>query len=68
MSWSVRLECNIYDAWVGIRAEQHHNDSSAIIPDPVIIEWHVWVCLLPFFPIHVVHTTIAASRVAGIDP
>ena len=23
----------------------------------VTAEWHVWVCLVPCFPLHVIHTT-----------
>jgi hypothetical protein len=69
MSLTVHLEFQPRDLWIGVYYEQRHNDQHALVlPDPVVIEWHVWICLVPCLPIHLVHTRLVASRVAGIDP
>jgi hypothetical protein len=49
------LECNPADCWVGVyweRKRTHYCAGEGI----VTAELHVWVCLVPCFPLHFIHT------------
>lgn len=54
--WEVRCEWKLQDSWIGA----YWND--VVVPidgalDLCVNERHVWVCLVPWLPIHVIYTT-----------
>ncbi len=44
--WCVGLEFNAQDAWIGAYWRRAQLGARVVV-------WDVWVCLVPFFPIHV---------------
>ena len=54
-TWTT-LECHAEDRWVGAsweRKQARYRTGNGM----VTAEWHVWICLVPCFPLHVMHTT-----------
>jgi hypothetical protein len=52
----ITLECHPADCWVGAfweRRQTRYRTGQGM----VTAELHVWVCLVPCFPLHVIHTT-----------
>ena len=52
----ITLECRPEDCWVGAyweRKQVRYRTGEGI----VTAELHVWICLAPCFPLHVIHTT-----------
>jgi hypothetical protein len=51
----IALECHPADCWVGASWERRHTRYRTGT-GVVTTEWHVWVCLVPCFPLHVIQT------------
>jgi hypothetical protein len=52
----ITLECHPKDCWVGTyweRKQARYRTGKGM----VTAELHVWICLVPCFPLHVIHTT-----------
>lgn len=54
MSIRVRLKFKLADLWVGAYFENRRADYHLMEAGNVWEELHIWVCLLPCFPIHIV--------------
>ena len=52
----ITLECHPADCWVGVSWERK-KASYRTGEGMVTAELHVWVCLVPCFPLHFIHTT-----------
>jgi hypothetical protein len=67
MRWTVSIEFNPQEVWIGVSHEQRHNDVAPglVLPDPTIVERHIWIGLIPCVRIHLVHTRVVASHVGG---
>jgi hypothetical protein len=60
----ISLECHPADCRVGAfweRRRTHYSTGKGM----VTAELHVWVCLVPCFPLHVIHTTGLSRSPAG---
>jgi hypothetical protein len=51
----IAVECQPTHCWVGAAWEQRHTRSRTGT-GLVTAEWHVWVCLVPCFPLHIMQT------------
>ena len=52
----ITLECHREDCWVGAsweRKQARYRMGNGM----VTAEWHVWICLVSYFPLHVIHPT-----------
>jgi hypothetical protein len=52
----ITLECHPADCWVGASWERRRTQYRPG-KGMVTAELHVWVCLVPCFPLHFIHTT-----------
>jgi hypothetical protein len=52
----ITLECQPTDCWVGASWERRRTQYRPG-KGMVTAELHVWVCLVPCFPLHFIHTT-----------
>jgi hypothetical protein len=51
----IAVECHPADCWVGASWERRYTRYRTGT-GVVTTEWHVWVCLVPCFPLHVMQT------------
>ena len=51
----IAVECHPADCWVGASWERRHT-RYRMGTGLVTAEWHVWVCLVPCFPLHIIQT------------
>jgi hypothetical protein len=61
----ITLECHPEDCWVGAfweRRQTRYRTWQGVVK----AELHVWVCLVPCFPLHIIHTT-GLRRSSGGD-
>jgi hypothetical protein len=51
----IAVECHPAECWVGASWERRHTRyrTGTVL---VTAEWHVWVCLVPCFPLHIMQT------------
>ena len=47
----VKLEFKLQDFWIGAYWE---NEIEYLVGDRVIRNLHIWICLMPCFPIHII--------------
>ena len=63
----IAVECHPTHCWVGASWEQRqtrYRTGTGL----VTAEWHVWVCLVPCFPLHVIQTRGLRRVPAGDEP
>jgi hypothetical protein len=60
----IAVECHPADCWVGASWERRHTRYRMGM-GLVTAEWHVWVCLVPCFPLHIMRTTDLRRLPAG---
>jgi|ERR671922_3001767 hypothetical protein len=60
----IALECHPADCWVGVFWERRRTPYRTE-QGMVTAELHVWVCLVPCFPLHVIQTTALRRMPAG---
>lgn len=60
MSWSIRWEFEPRNLWIGASWETRHYkpDLSLMHPPGYRIEWHLWFCLVPCFPLHITYESV----------
>jgi hypothetical protein len=60
----ITVECHPAECWVGASWERRHT-RYRMGTGLVTAEWHVWVCLVPCFPLHIMRITALRRLPAG---